>query len=150
MGNYDLDTLVEKFCKLSPKLSEKFKVKLDEEVIKKDLGFADIMVMMLVSYKEPAPIMADLARELSISNSMMTHIIDKLEKKDLVQRVRDTSDRREIRVKITQEGMNLLNKIYQNEKKHFLGFLEKLEPRKREKFVEALSTLMDIVEGEEL
>jgi len=150
MKNYDIDAFVERFCKLNPKLIEKFKIKLDEEVVKKDLGFADITVMMVVSRKETPPIMATLAKELSISNSMMTHIVDKLEKNNLVQRIRDIADRREVRIKITAKGNNLLSKIYQNEKKHLLAFFEKLGPQKKEKFIEALNTLLDIVEGEDL
>ncbi len=47
---------------------------------------------------------AELARWLQIDAGAMTRLLDRLEKKDLVRRVRSTADRRVVRVELTLAG----------------------------------------------
>lgn len=47
---------------------------------------------------------AELARDLQIDAGAMTRLLDRLEKKGLVKRVRSTEDRRIVNIELTPEG----------------------------------------------
>jgi DNA-binding MarR family transcriptional regulator len=55
-----------------------------------------------------APVSA-LARNVHVSHSTMTGIIDRLEKRGLVERARDQKDRRMVTISVTQEGAAVLD-----------------------------------------
>lgn len=54
---------------------------------------------------------ADLAREYGIDASAVTRLIDRLEKRGLLSRVRSEEDRRVVRLALTPEGYALAQKI---------------------------------------
>jgi DNA-binding MarR family transcriptional regulator len=54
---------------------------------------------------------ADLAREYGIDASAVTRLIDRLEKRGLLSRVRSEEDRRVVRLALTPEGYALAEKI---------------------------------------
>ncbi|SAL52260.1 MarR family transcriptional regulator [Caballeronia terrestris] len=54
---------------------------------------------------------ADLAREYGIDASAVTRLIDRLEKRGLLSRVRSEEDRRVVRLALTPEGFALAEKI---------------------------------------
>lgn len=48
--------------------------------------------------------MTELAREIVLSKAGLTSLVDRLEKRSLVQRSPDPDDRRAVRIKLTDEG----------------------------------------------
>lgn len=52
-----------------------------------------------------------LSENIFKEKSTITRLLDGLEKKHLINRVADTSDRRQKRIRITTQGKNLLNKL---------------------------------------
>lgn len=65
------------------------------------------LVLRLLSRSGPQR-MSDLAEELSINPGAVTAMVDRLEARDLVERVRDDEDRRIVRVSLTAEGAEQL------------------------------------------
>jgi DNA-binding MarR family transcriptional regulator len=55
---------------------------------------------------------SELSRLLIMHRSNATGLIDRLEKRRLVQRTEDAQDRRAYRVVLTPEGLDLINRIY--------------------------------------
>ena len=58
-----------------------------------------------------APLMGEVAHGLRISLPAATKAIDRLVKKSLVGREEDPSDRRVVRIRLTQKGRELVNKV---------------------------------------
>lgn len=54
---------------------------------------------------------AELAREYGIDASAVTRLIDRLEKRGLLQRVRSNEDRRVVRLALTPEGLEIAAKM---------------------------------------
>jgi len=54
----------------------------------------------------------ELGRKVLTSAGNMTDVVDKLEARDLVRRVRDTADRRAVRVGLTEAGMALIASLF--------------------------------------
>lgn len=65
---------------------------------------------------------ADLAREYGIDASAVTRLIDRLEKRGLITRLRSEEDRRVVRLALTAEGHQLATRI----PAIFTGVIEKL------------------------
>ncbi|KTT22944.1 MarR family winged helix-turn-helix transcriptional regulator [Pseudacidovorax intermedius] len=54
---------------------------------------------------------AELARECQLDTGAMTRLLDRLEAKDLVRRVRSQEDRRVVNLELTPEGMSAAQKV---------------------------------------
>lgn len=54
----------------------------------------------------------DLAQQILKTTGNITTVIDNLEKRDLVQRIREMKDRRYFKVVLTPEGAKLIKKLY--------------------------------------
>jgi DNA-binding MarR family transcriptional regulator len=67
---------------------------------------------------------AELAREYGIDASAVTRLIDRLEKRGLLTRVRSSEDRRVVRLALTQEGQDIavrMPAMFQGVLDHLLG-----------------------------
>lgn len=53
----------------------------------------------------------ELAEDMMLSSAAMTNRLDRLEKRDLLVREADPEDRRSIRVRLTEEGIRLADKV---------------------------------------
>jgi len=69
----------------------------------------------------------EIARKISLSQATVTDIIDRLETKDLVQRTKNNLDRRQVMIKITSNGMNIINKGLSLLHKDFLAKFNQLQ-----------------------
>ncbi|EIP87576.1 transcriptional regulator, MarR family protein [Burkholderia humptydooensis MSMB43] len=54
---------------------------------------------------------AELAREYGIDASAITRLLDRVEKRGLLQRVRSSEDRRVVRLELTDEGRELTKRM---------------------------------------
>ncbi len=53
----------------------------------------------------------ELSRKLLVTAGNITGLIDRMEKSGLVQRIRDTKDRRTIRIQLTEKGRKLASRV---------------------------------------
>ena len=58
-----------------------------------------------------ATTVAELARECQLDTGAMTRLLDRLEAKDLVRRVRSQSDRRVVNIELTDEGRSAAREV---------------------------------------
>ena len=142
------DEIVERLNEMMPKFNQRFKLKLDliNDIIKLDLGVPHIMTMMMISKCKMSPIISDIAKNLSISYPMMTYIIDRLESKKLLKRIRNTKDRRIVRVVLTKKGEEILSRFHTSHKKRIKDFLETLNKSDRKKFIKSMNEMFDILD----
>ncbi|UJJ30166.1 MarR family winged helix-turn-helix transcriptional regulator [Halopseudomonas maritima] len=69
-------------------------------------GLTPIQLLILHSIKAMGEsTLGDLARQVSVSQATLSTIIDRLESRDLLQRVRSTSDKRKVHLALTEKGL---------------------------------------------
>jgi DNA-binding MarR family transcriptional regulator len=77
----------------------------------------------------------ELAREVVLSPTAMSRFVDRVEAAGYVRREPDPADRRAMRVAITDEGVDLLRRMWpvyaRGIERHFAAFLGKSGPRVR-------------------
>jgi len=69
----------------------------------------------------------EIARKISLSQATVTDVIDRLEAKGLVLRTKNSLDRRQVLIKITSNGKNIINKGPSLLQKEFLIEFDKLQ-----------------------
>jgi DNA-binding MarR family transcriptional regulator len=75
-----------------------------------DITYPQWTILMLL-YGEMARTSADMARQMSHDAGAMTRLVDQLEKRGLLNRVRDTADRRAVNLVLTAEGRALADSL---------------------------------------
>jgi DNA-binding MarR family transcriptional regulator len=75
--------------------------------------------------------MSDLAKTAHHVSATVSGIVDRMESQALVERFQNTGDRRRIQVKLTDHGINLLERITAAKKVKFKQILDQLTPEQR-------------------
>ncbi len=83
----------------------------------------------------------DVARALSLESSAVSGLLDRMEKKGLIVRNRDATDRRSIRVAVTERGMAIEPGVRQviEEVNHMA--LRELSPENQDRLLHGLRTI---------
>jgi len=91
-----------------------------------------------------------LAGALSLSPQTVTGLIDRLHARELVTRVRSETDRRQVRIGLTDQGRGLIRAAAPGLQDRFVARLDTLETARRAGLREALDTVVTLLEAEAL
>lgn len=79
---------------------------LDKHLLPYDVTFAQYKVLIIIAqFSSDTPV--ELCRHLSLDSGSMTRMLDRLEHKGLVVRSRCASDRRQVRLALSDKGQQL-------------------------------------------
>lgn len=92
----------------------------------------------------------ELAHRASLSNATITGIVDRLEKRGLVERNRGDKDRRQVLVRITESASELLKSAPPLLQERFLASLESLDKRQRVEMLAMLQRVARMMNAEAL
>lgn len=111
-GLYQLDQyrVSESLGYLLKRTSAMLATALDQELMRFDLTHQQFAILMILAECN-CPTAADLARETCGDTGAITRMLDRLEAKDLVRRVRSLEDRRVIRIELTDSGKQFVEKL---------------------------------------
>jgi len=91
---------------------------------------------------------AELSRKLYVTPSNITGVIDRLEKKELVQRIRKQNDRRVYLISLTEKGMKIGNCLPDPFEKKVGTNLKSLESEKIQHLSQAVEQIIALIEKE--
>ncbi|MGW2995877.1 MarR family winged helix-turn-helix transcriptional regulator, partial [Streptomyces sp. NPDC001193] len=78
-----------------------------------------------------------------VTSGAITNRIDRMEVKGLVERVRDGQDRRSVRVRLTDQGREVAEKVMAEHLQHFASLLAPLDRDTCDTVASALRTLLE-------
>jgi DNA-binding MarR family transcriptional regulator len=84
--------------------------------------------------------MGELCKIAKVKMPSMTEVVDRLEKEGFVERVRDTNDRRVVKVQLTPAGKKAHNGILKTRQQELMNIFGCLDERERQRFLKALRT----------
>ena len=93
---------------------------------------------------------AELSRELCVTPSNITGIIDRLEKKGLVQRNRKEDDRRVALIHLTDSGKTLSQGLPDPIETRLISALSDLSPGKVQELRDSLVTVLKLIDAQHL
>lgn len=85
----------------------------------------------------------DLAKRLGIQSTSLTRLLERLEARQLVERVLDHHDRRRIWVRLTDEGRRVVSDLDQWLESPIFQAIQELSEDERERLATALNLLAD-------
>jgi DNA-binding MarR family transcriptional regulator len=107
-----------------------------------DLTLAEVRIMKTLREKGSTP-MNYFSQEIMLSQPSITGIVDKLEGRGLVERVRSLEDRREVLIAITPKGGHVLQKGMDLHKQFVERTLSTLKPHEVDELVGLFKKLAD-------
>ena len=85
---------------------------LDQQLLPYDITSAQFKVLIIVAQlKSDTP--AELCRHLSLDSGSMTRMLDRLEQKQLLERTRSATDRRQVQLALTAAGKAIADRLPQ-------------------------------------
>ncbi|MFZ5352267.1 MAG: MarR family winged helix-turn-helix transcriptional regulator [Bacillota bacterium] len=84
---------------------------------------------------------SELSSKLYLAPSTITDLVDRMEKGNLVTRVRDTQDRRTVKIKIEEKGCSLIYDVIARRCKYLDTIIGEMPEADKEKFIEYLEIL---------
>jgi DNA-binding MarR family transcriptional regulator len=91
---------------------------------------------------------SDLSERLSLSNSTISGIVDRLEKQHFVERIRSEEDRRVVYVKLTPKFQEMHKGFHLKAEKNIENIIAKARPEEINKIIEGLDALKRLLERE--
>ncbi len=93
---------------------------------------------------------SQIAKNILVNSSTVTGILDRLEYKDLVKRLRISSDRRVLTIKLTEVGQALAENAPPPIQQKIVTGLKGLPDNEKETIAKALATLINMLEVQDL
>ncbi len=93
---------------------------------------------------------SQIAKNILVNSSTVTGILDRLEYKDLVKRLRISSDRRVLTIKLTEAGQALAENAPPPIQQKVITGLKKLPEDEKETITKAIGTLINMLEVQDL
>lgn len=133
----------ERALKLFIVLSRASKVVLEEAnklIESYKLNPTEFAVLELLYHKGRQPIQK-IGQKILLSSGSMTYVVDKLEKKGLLERVYCTEDKRITYMSITSEGKALIEEIFPSHKEKINDLMSALSESEQDTAIELLRKL---------
>lgn len=114
-----------------------------------NVSAAQINCLLTLHENGPLP-PSQIAKHVMVNSSTITGIIDRLEKKDLVKRLRISKDRRVITVELTKNGKILAENAPPPIQQKIIDGLNQLSPSEIEQISLTLKRLTDMLDVQDL
>lgn len=131
------------------KLINVFEYKNSYQLKSSNIQPQDMYVLERIYFLEKVKI-RDISKQYDIPPSTLTGIIDRLETKKYIERIRSTEDRRTIELIATELGKQVVKEHVEEDKLFSLNFFNTLQEDKKQLFKELLAELLTNVKKESL
>ena len=114
--------------------------------VERETGLTGPQLWAIKTISQGAPIMvSEIARQMYLHPATVVGILDRLEKQDLVTRVRSNEDRRVVRVELTAKGAALVKKAPEVAQGLLVSGLERLPITRLKNIAEGLDQLVALL-----
>jgi MarR family transcriptional regulator for hemolysin len=107
-----------------------------------DLTYAQSQVLFHVA-DHPGCHMGDVAKAFGVTLPAVTHIVDRLEEKQFLQRADDPADRRVYILELTRAGRALVQELHGLQMRGVEGVLRRMSAEDRQRVIKGLEALVD-------
>ncbi|HEY7355823.1 MAG TPA: MarR family transcriptional regulator [Ktedonobacterales bacterium] len=105
-------------------------------------GVPDAQIKLVVHLAVHGPqTMSEVAEGLDVTTPAVTGLVDKLEKRGMVERVRDTQDRRVVRVRLAPHAEQMAEAHLAERRRQMRAVLATLTPEEQRTFIKTLRLL---------
>jgi DNA-binding MarR family transcriptional regulator len=110
--------------------------------LRKPEGVPEAQIKLVVHLAVHGPqTMSEVAEGLNVTTPAVTGLVDKLEKRGMVERVRDTQDRRVVRVCLSPHAQQVAEAHLTERRRQMRSVLATLTPEEQQTFIKTLRLL---------
>lgn len=102
-------------------------------------------ILISILWREGEMRISDLSKKIGLSNSTVSGIIDRLEKQDIVKRIRSQEDRRVVYVTITDDFKKKAKKHFDEAERQLGKMINRANSEELDLILERLDTLKKLV-----
>lgn len=84
----------------------------------------------------------ELSNKMFLAYSTTTDLVDRMERNGLVERIRDTVDRRVVRLRIRERGVQMIEEVLKARRAYLRQVLERMDPSRIPALAEVLRELV--------
>jgi len=117
-------------------------MKLDGAPPDYEFNFRELRVILFIGHNQSC-IMRELSDALGIAESTTTGLVDRMVDKGLVVRESDKQDRRIVRLKLTDRGMEVYQWDFEGHVSFLSGALQSLNTKDQDTFVALMNKIVD-------
>lgn len=85
--------------------------------------------------------MGELCQKMYLACSTATDLIDRMERNELIERVRDTNDRRVIRLRVLPKGSSVIDEVLDARRGYLATTLAEIDVADKERLIQSLEQL---------
>lgn len=124
---------------------------LHSKYLVKTAGLTAPQLLLLQAIRERGDvIIGELAKEINLSQATVTTILDRLEKRELVYRVRSQQDKRKVNAYLTDAGREMLDSAPTPLQAHFIERFRSLPDWEQSMILSALQRVAHMMDAEHL
>ncbi|MCY7295036.1 MarR family winged helix-turn-helix transcriptional regulator [Alteromonas sp. a30] len=126
-------------------------IDLRSKQLNKSIGLTgpQLLVLRFVG-QEPGVMVRQIANNINLSPATVTNILDRLEARNVVQRIRSTEDKRRVGVFLTDQGQEMLQTAPMPFQEHFTNRFSKLEEWEQSQMVATMQRLAHMMDAENI
>ena len=126
-------------------------IDLRSKQLSKDVGLTGPQLLVMQSVgKEPGIMVRQVADNINLSPATVTSILDRLEIKALVQRIRSTEDKRRVGLFLTEQGQEILQDAPLPFQEHFINRFSKLKEWEQSQMVATMQRIASMMDAEDI
>ena len=137
-----------KIAKLLQEVMLLFRHKMTKVVEDTGVTTLQMMIMGIIS-KEKTLKITELSGKLSLSNSTVSGIVDKMEKLGMVERARSEQDRRVVYVSISPNFVDMHQNFHKRFEENIALIINKSTPEELNKILDGLEVLKRLLKSQE-
>ncbi|MCP3429224.1 MarR family winged helix-turn-helix transcriptional regulator [Opacimonas viscosa] len=100
--------------------------------------------------KRPGVMVKQIAESINLSPATVTSILDRMEARTLISRIRSTEDKRRVGVFLTESGQEALDKAPLPLQEHFVNRFSALEEWEKSQMVATMQRIATMMDAEKL
>lgn len=105
-----------------------------------------LLLLQILAAKDHLTI-SQLARDMSLSQATVTSILDRLQKRQLIERVRSSSDKRKVHPRLTERGRELLARAPQGLQDSFVNRFRTLDDWEQSMIIASLQRIAEMMDA---
>ena len=126
-------------------------VDLHSQQLRRSIGLTGPQLIILTEiHKKPGLTAGDLSKAVTLSGATVTSVLDRLEAKGLVVRVRSEQDRRRVSLTLTPEAEDRISRSPSPLQEEFLEKFIHLEPWEQSQLVASLQRIATLMNAQSL
>lgn len=114
-----------------------------------DVTWAQRKILLLIESGGPQK-MSEIARQISVTMSGATAVVDKMVKQGLVTREYDPSDRRVVLIALSDEGREVMQNCVDMQERCFEAVMDRLAPEKRDELLSSFKRIHQLLKEIEI